>query len=601
MRLFNMWLLFIQVCIIFRFCGAQNLVTDVTGQVFTTPSSRSGFVAAYVDINNDKLTDICVVSENRKELKLVYGGTEASVVQFKSLVITDDNLSILGVIPGDYNGDGYVDILITLKDGNSNSNLVQIKIFWGDSENKFTSQNNIVDQVIDEPLLLDANADMVSDLFVTIANGTRQFWLGHAGAITGNWSFGHTSFSKASSRPVKFPHSNAFVDLTGDGGADLFVTTLDTNGRIVFEVWQGTEHGPQLFSNYSLPNEYDNFEIGQSAFADINGDGQQEHILPVCKVENKRCIRSIILVYFDKKWIEIFSDNNPFNFISSQANYINQPITLVLGDFNQDVYVDLVCVMYNINHTVAAEAHILYGGPCGGEKCQNVRFQFSYKLTLPNTEGAFSASFYSIQNNGALDILVSVASSNVSVRAYQNTGVNDASFVFIKVLPGTPMLGSSNVPGANVRYTSTNVMGGVQISSACQLTQSSHLSLQLPYVLFGLGRLPNFIDTLTVSMPAPLLATTPGNPTSYIAPHSTWTMLIPNSKLYIIPYPLNDSSSWKNVLVVTPSRNIISTAFVLLSTCIVVAITIIVLHCMERREDKREKIREAHRFHFDAM
>uniref|UniRef100_H2Y719 T-cell immunomodulatory protein TIP C2 domain-containing protein n=1 Tax=Ciona savignyi TaxID=51511 RepID=H2Y719_CIOSA len=144
-------------------------------------------------------------------------------------------------------------------------------------------------------------------------------------------------------------------------------------------------------------------------------------------------------------------------------------------------------------------------------------------------------------------------------------------------------------------------MGGNQRFSAVQLSQSAHLSLQLPYVSFGLGRLPNFIDSITVFVPLPLIPSSAGSQNKYEVLHSTWTMLIPNSKLYVIPYPVNDTSMWRNILVVTPSRNIVSTAIVLLSTCFIVAITTTILHCLERREDKREKIREAHRFHFDAM
>lgn len=45
----------------------------------------------------------------------------------------------------------------------------------------------------------------------------------------------------------------------------------------------------------------------------------------------------------------------------------------------------------------------------------------------------------------------------------------------------------------------------------------------------------------------------------------------------------------------------LDTLAVLLATCAAVAIAIVVLHCMERREDRQEKIQEAHRFHFDAM
>ena len=38
-------------------------------------------------------------------------------------------------------------------------------------------------------------------------------------------------------------------------------------------------------------------------------------------------------------------------------------------------------------------------------------------------------------------------------------------------------------------------------STATQLTQSAHFSLQMPFVLFGLGQTPNFVDTIIITLP----------------------------------------------------------------------------------------------------
>ena len=54
-------------------------------------------------------------------------------------------------------------------------------------------------------------------------------------------------------------------------------------------------------------------------------------------------------------------------------------------------------------------------------------------------------------------------------------------------------------------------------------------------------------------------------------------------------------------MLVTPSKNVIATAAVLLSTCALVGVAIIILHCLERRDDMQEKIKDSQRFHFDAM
>uniref|UniRef100_H2Y720 Integrin alpha FG-GAP repeat containing 1 n=1 Tax=Ciona savignyi TaxID=51511 RepID=H2Y720_CIOSA len=174
------------------------------------------------------------------------------------------------------------------------------------------------------------------DLLVTLPNGTRQFWLGHLGPVTENWTFNPVSFSTSlPNYPVKSPHSNSFVDLSGDGAADLFITSVDSNNEAVFEIWKGTELELKLISNYSFSSLLlnHNIEVGQSVFADINGDGLQEHILPVCELQEKRCIHSMIFVYLDGDWIELFSGEDHLNFISSQTSFLNVPITPVLGDF----------------------------------------------------------------------------------------------------------------------------------------------------------------------------------------------------------------------------------------------------------------------------
>lgn len=42
------------------------------------------------------------------------------------------------------------------------------------------------------------------------------------------------------------------------------------------------------------------------------------------------------------------------------------------------------------------------------------------------------------------------------------------------------------------------------LHAAGQLSQSAHLSLQLPYTVLGLGRSANFLDHLYVGIPRPL-------------------------------------------------------------------------------------------------
>jgi len=113
----------------------------------------------------------------------------------------------------------------------------------------------------------------------------------------------------------------------------------------------------------------------------------------------------------------------------------------------------------------------------------------------------------------------------------------------------------------------------------------------LPFVIFGLGRSPNFVDTLTVGTPAfpdPL------------SQRMHWPQLVPNSRIYIIP-PGPDKNSWTSRLYMTPSRLIIQSLTVMVAVCGIIVVIIAFLHWRERRQDQVERQAQAHRFHFDAM
>jgi integrin alpha FG-GAP repeat containing protein 1 len=127
---------------------------------------------------------------------------------------------------------------------------------------------------------------------------------------------------------------------------------------------------------------------------------------------------------------------------------------------------------------------------------------------------------------------------------------------------------------------------------ASQLSQSSHLSLQLPYVIFGLGSTPNFVDRLTVGVYV--------NDIKEVL-RRDWPSIIPNSQLVINVNPRNDIQYWKLQLFLTPSKNILFTGISLGSTMICLIIVIIFLQYREKKIDEKERKLESQRFHFDGL
>lgn len=144
----------------------------------------------------------------------------------------------------------------------------------------------------------------------------------------------------------------------------------------------------------------------------------------------------------------------------------------------------------------------------------------------------------------------------------------------------------TNLPGPRISYHTTTQEGNPRHAVSAQMPQSAHFSLNLPYTIFGLGRTPNFVDFLCVGL----------------SNHSReWTQIIPNSQMVVIPWPPQDPSSWRAQLFVTPSKLILMSVAALTVVCGLITAIILALHYRERQEDKKERLSESHRFHFDAM
>lgn len=71
--------------------------------------------------------------------------------------------------------------------------------------------------------------------------------------------------------------------------------------------------------------------------------------------------------------------------------------------------------------------------------------------------------------------------------------------------------------------------------------------------------------------------------------------------MVVIPFPTTEPSKWKAQLFVTPSKLILLSAAALTGVCGGITLIILALYWRERQEDKKERLQESHRFHFDAM
>lgn len=127
--------------------------------------------------------------------------------------------------------------------------------------------------------------------------------------------------------------------------------------------------------------------------------------------------------------------------------------------------------------------------------------------------------------------------------------------------------------GSSLVAVKTEVDGTKLPVMLSQQSGLSHTRMQLPYVIFGLGRINNYIEDFTCGVAS--------------TKHSdkSWSPIIPNSQLIITP-PLNNAD-WKIEIYINPTK---AMALIIISTLIVlviIGIVIIIYHVKEKEEDRK--------------
>lgn len=507
---------------------------------------------------------------------------------------------ITSVVPGDFDGDAFMDVLVTI--ANKDDSL-DVFINYGDGINLSCASFDqpTIKGMKGEPLALDFNHDMIIDLFGLNKDGKRTIW----------------KFVNRTEPPIeielkgspglagdlKIPHSHAIVDLNNDFLADLVVTCKEG-----FEIWNGeTSNKSETGFVYNTTIKVDsNVQIfGQAIFMDMELRGQFDQIVPVCF--DKQCHNSTLLVARSDQFIPlhmIFKDNtnNLWGWsVPDDSDPYGNTIPLRVGDYNLDGYPDILATLQHTNGD--KQTFLLENVECQ-KYCMGLSrtFEAKWDWLMPFGRNNIMGSFYDFYQDGILDIvMVEKVGNQYRPRAFRNTLDYDANFVKVIVLTGltnskppstrtplgrTKIYYGTNLPGPRIEYHTISQDGKPKNGASPQLTQSAYLSLQLPYTVFGLGRTPNFVDTLHVGL---------------AEKKRTWTQLIPNSQMIVVPSPIDRPDLWRAQLFVTPSKLILNSVFALAGIILVILLIIIFLHWKEKRADRLEKQQMAHRFHFDAM
>uniref|UniRef100_A0A336MEN4 CSON014490 protein n=1 Tax=Culicoides sonorensis TaxID=179676 RepID=A0A336MEN4_CULSO len=578
---------------------------------------RDGLPAAYGDFNSDELTDIFIITNNQQRVQILYGSSDSDQLfkpGFQCNFNHYDDRKITSVVPGDFDGDAFMDILITLEH-EDRENYRDIFIIYGSDSEEFNctedTKKPVIKKMYGEPLVLDYNHDMSVDLFGLDHEKKRKFW------IFGNRSKEPEVIDMEwHDQPVKnirIPHSHAIVDINHDFNADLIISCEEG-----YEIWYGK---PDKGFQFDQAIQLEKLQgpllgllssgfYGQSVFMDVELEGRINMVVPVCWTSD--CKNASLLVWdFNRKlypYVVPISLKNPttgdFWLFAHEKNQLyEETVTLRVGDFNLDGYPDILATLM---HGGIKQTYLLKNEPYHGanhEKTLSRKFEVQWNNGFKDYgNNIIQGSFFDFYQDGTLDvILVQKNGNQYQPFAFRNSLDYDANFIKAIVLTGlknkkspssmTPLgkhrrYYGSNLPGPRIEFNTTTQEGDKQHGTAAQLSQSAYCALQLPYTVFGLGRTPNFVDSLTVGL---------------YTRHKHHSQVIPNSQIIVVPSPVDKPDQWQVQLFVTPSKLILKSVFAMSGVCLAILLIIIGLHFKEKREDKLEKLAEAHRFHFDAM
>lgn len=580
------------------FLDRASCFRDITADVFG--SAQPSVLGAFGDFNSDKLTDLFLASSDSHKVE-IWIATGAKPSFEKSDVQCSVPGVITSIMPGDFDGDSIMDVLVASKESGGKTN-VDIRIFWGRLRMGVDCANSTQITAGWQPLLFDYNNDRVVDI-LSAKTGDAN--------VRTVWTFGPSRIPApvalvVGSSPLSKPHSNSYVDLNDDMAADLMLTTQSS-----MEIWYWAGNG-SFVGPHKREYPQDAAVKGQSLFVDVDADGDMEHVMPVC-LGSSDCKHSAVMVLNGSQWVpwyESFQDaaNHTWRFHYEDGEPdVAIPVALRAADVDMDGYPDFVAILDGKppgQKKTVTRATLFLNVRCAG--CpfgRNLVPYWNYGA-LANFDAAKLAAFFDIDEDGHMDILLTngTEQNGFHTHALRNQFSDDACFIKVLAVSGLcytdcpqgHLAYGTNQPGPLVRYRIITSSGYPQESCSSQLYQSAHYALQLPYLVFGLGQSPNFVDVLTVALAS-------NESVKHPSVHHQWTQIIPNSQMVIIPYPPDEPSRWVNKLFVTPGRQVVLTCIALVGTCVFIVLIIGALHWLEKREDRRTKLQEAHQFHFDAM
>lgn len=607
--------------------------------------SSSGTLVAVGDFNRDRFIDLVMLdSKTLRDVSIMFWDHDAFSFKHsgKGVSLKDFDAeekekkvkpmrNIIGVHVGDFGNDGTLDLL--LHDGE------QGRLFYGDGMGNFNAtQPLVIPEMPYTSAVIDANTDLVPDIFVAFKNGTRGFWVsqpnetlslrqGEASSGTSEeattkqkggvrfeeWPGGQIHDADGRACEVVDPVSIAFVDLDGDCLADLVIPTscgveMWSNpadaGKAFWEL-KASRSGPSDLKNVGL--EVFNYAHGDRAmaFADFNSDGtidiavpnsNRQDLLIHLNIQRKR--RMDALCVKDAAWTleRRVGLSTGMNLRTAKVggilNHVDVPSSLHVGDYDLDGLADILSIDASSTRPVIFRNL----GRWEDRKTQDSHFKRMDRKEeqgLSNgNSGAVSGMFFDTDESGRQDILV-VRKGN-ETRLIWNNMRKETDSLFFKgtVLSGLPYRQLprpfSPVVGDTMKISYMERGSRSRVTRMCsQCGQGGLWQLRACNCQFGLMQIANYIEALWVGAGGA---------------QRQWTNLMPNSMAVVWAEKgesRKDASGWwMEYFTQRRGGQMLRVSALLVASLAVLSVAILVLQQRESKEDREEEQERVRLFNF---
>ncbi|CAI2348525.1 unnamed protein product [Caenorhabditis sp. 36 PRJEB53466] len=571
-----------------------------------------GRVCAFGDFNADRNTDILVFGNgsltiNYQETKLLDVLEASKFTPGTSFKIgaADLNGDLVECSVGDFNGDSRLDVLVSVRD-----KVIPIynHTLWtseasGDGESFVPFQ---VALLVQHAMAIDISNDGWTDIVGFYPNGSLFCTkIGEKGTIRPAVDYCTDYFKSFPDTLNVFPGMpHLFVDINSDLLADIVFMTKGDDGSLEMSVWQNTKINWQYRPWIPKLSQAQYAYVAAPVAMDFDSDGEMDLLVPICREVECLHITQMAVWSKSRQWGTVACDMQDFT-------VKRDPYSLVVfrvGDLSLDSYPDMLAIVQSPNAKTMPTAKVIENGECKNcEKNGTRRFDLKKMDFIQTKNMAIGttkmSTFFDLLEDGCLDLLVEyefAGQTNIGFIYCPDKG--DTTFLKVQVFTGvcsdrcnpkSDEIGSSiSMAGACASFSMTDGWGGSTQSVACQVPSSSNRALYLPFLLYGLGRSPNFVDELNIAIP------------KYADRKDDWKhslkQIVPNSRIIVLP-PSEQSGHWISRLYVTPSALIAQSVLVIASVCVMLLMVVVFLHYREKKEDRYERQQQSHRFHFDAM